>query len=232
MKQILAISAMLLLSISLHGQVSWKKRAGQKAEEKADQVIDNLFKKKKKKTSTGTTTTPTPSSDSQPVESTPSADEFTPEPVDYSTLNLGSSIPFRTLINMLPEETNGFIREGKPEGSTLKMQGTTYSVASKQYNNGSSELEIMLYDYLGAESYATAMSAGQFEYESTEGSSKSIDIDGMTGWVTQDFESRESNLMLFKDGRFWLAISGQDLNEETLTAIAKDIPLDKLKAPE
>lgn len=219
--------SLLILVITVNGQVNLKK----KAEKKADQVIDNfLFGKKKKKQTESNpgVTEPVSGTNNSFPESERSEETFTPEPVNVEAIDLGKSIPFRTLIHFLPEATQGYQRIGKPEGSTMKMQGISYSVGQKKYSSGYKELEIVLYDYLGAENYATAMTAGQYEYESTEGYSKSVMVDEMNGWVSQDYSSKESNLMLFKDGRFWLMISGMDLDQATLVRIAKDVELDRL----
>ncbi|MDW3192206.1 MAG: hypothetical protein R8G66_07570 [Cytophagales bacterium] len=220
----------MLLS-NVYGQVDWKR----KAEKKADQVVDKLlFGKKKKKNAEQNqeVNQPNPDYSTSSQEETSNEDTFQPESVDFESIDMGNSIPFRTLINILPESTQGYQREGKPEGSTMKMQGVAYSMAQKSYSNGSKDLEITLYDYLGAESYAMAMTSGQYEYESTEGYSKSIVIDSMNGWITYDNSSKESNLMLFKDGRFWVMVSGENLDENALTNIAKDVDLGRLKAPE
>lgn len=230
-RTILLFTFVMLLS-NVYGQVDWKR----KAEKKADQVVDKLLfgKKKKKKQVEQDQEANQPLPNYSPSSQEEPSDEqtFQPEPVDFGSIDMGNSIPFRTLINILPESTQGYRRVGKPEGSTMKMQGVAYSMAQKSYTNDTKELEITLYDYLGAESYATAMTAGQYEYESTEGYSKSIVVDDMNGWITYDNSSKESNLMLFKDGRFWVMVSGENLDEDALTSIAKDLDLGRLKAPE
>ncbi len=230
-----ATLVLLALTLNLYtssAQINLKR----KAEKKADQVIDDFLfgKKKKKQQANDTPSTPTTpdvsTGTSGGSEQNQNNDGYTPQDVDFNSLNLGESIHFNTLINMLPERTQGFTRQGKPEGARYTTGGSSFSTGSKTYQKGDREMTITLNDYLGAEYLASAQTAQQFEYESTDGYAKSVEIDGIPGWISYDYESKEGTLLLFKDNRFYATVQAYDTSEEELKAIAKDINLSRLKA--
>lgn len=204
-------------------------------EEKAVEVIDVLFGRKKKKNQNSNATVPNygdygqssgSESQSEPLED---EDDYTPEEVDFGSLDMTRAISFRVLINMLPERTQGFSRNRKPEGARYSTQGISYSTGMKEYKNGNREMTISLNDYLGAEYIASAQTAQQFEYESTDGYAKSVEVDGIPGWVSIDYENNEGTLFLYLQERFYATVTTTDTSESELVAIAGDIKLARLK---
>jgi len=150
--------------------------------------------------------------------------------VDFGSLDMTKSVSFRVLMDMLPERTQGFVRDGKPQGARYSTQGVSYSFASKDYRNGDREMTISLNDYLGAEYIATAQSAQQFEYESTDGYAKSIEVDGIPGWISYDYDDREGTLFLSLDQRFYATVQAENTTEEELKGAASDVKLGRLKS--
>ena len=217
--------AMLVGTSYTNAQIQLKK----KTEKKANQVIDDFLfgKKKKKKNQEDSSTQPTsPTSGTDGGE----VDDYTPNEVDFSSLDLSKSVHFSVLIDLLPERTQGFSRDGKPQGSRYSTQGVSFSTGMKNYSDGEREMTITLNDYLGAEFYANAQSAQQFEYESTEGFAKSIEIDGIPGWVNIEYGDNDGTLFLYLEERFYATVNTTNTSEEELKAIASDIKLSRLKA--
>ena len=222
------ISILVLAVFVLAGYSQAQIQLKKKGEKKANQVIDDfLFGKKKKKKNTDTDTS-APSETNR--DNGGEVDDYTPKEVDFSSLDLSKSVHFSVLIDMLPERTQGFSREGKPEGARYSTQGVSFSTGVKDYTNGDRQMSISLNDYLGAEYYATAQSANQFEYESTDGYAKSIEVDGVPGWVNFDYESNEGTLFLYLEERFYLTINADDTNESELKAVADDVNLKRLRS--
>lgn len=221
----LLLFALTMIVFTSEGQIKLKN----KAEKKANQVIDDLLFGKKKKNQESSSEDTGSRTVSESPTSSEKTDSYTPQDVDFATLEMGKSIHFNTLINILPEMTQGFLRNGKPNGATYNTQGISYSTGSKEYKNGDREMTITLNDYLGAEYFATAQTAQQFEYESTEGYSKSVEINGMKGWISYENDSKQGTLMLFKDERFFAIIQAENTSENELTAIANDLNLSRLK---
>lgn len=219
---LLLITAFMLIGYTSTAQIKLKK----KAEKKANDVIDNLlFGKKKKKASQ--TSSPNSSSTSTSGAAGGKIDSYTPKEVDWEGIDVGSTIHFSTLIDMLPESTQGFSRSEKPEGAMYSTAGFKYSTAIKQYNKDGQSLTISLSDYLGAE-YLVATQTQKYEYESTDGFVKSIEEDGMSGWISVQYEDNQGSLVLTKAGRILLSISTTNTTESELKSILNDIDLSKL----
>ncbi|MFK7951721.1 MAG: hypothetical protein AB8B73_02660 [Ekhidna sp.] len=222
----LLLFSLFAVSFVSEAQLKLKK----KAEKKANQVIDDfLFGKKKKNNQESSNSNSNTNTSNSVSNSTESNDSYTPEEVNFESLNLGEAIHFNTLINMLPERTQGFSRSGKPNGARYNTQGMSYSTGSKEYLNGDREMTITLNDYLGAEYFATAQTAQQFEYESTDGFSKSVELNEMNGWMTYDNSSQQGTIMLFRSERFFATITTEKTSESELKAIANDLNLSRLK---
>lgn len=221
---LLLLTLVTLFGFNSYGQIKIKK----KAEKKANDVIDNLLFGKKKKAASSTSTPNSSTSDpSSPNGTSEKMDSYTPQPVDWEGIDVGSTIHFSTLIDMLPESTQGFSRTEKPEGAMYSTAGFKYSTGIKEYENGDRRLNISLSDYLGAEYLVTAQ-AQQYEYESTDGFVKSIEVDGMRGWITMQYDDSEGSLVLTKAGRILLSITTANTSESELKSILNDIDLTKL----
>lgn len=225
MKQITTtLVALIVICGTSHAQLNLKK----KGERKANEIIDNFLFGKKKKNKNSNEANTGGSQGSSNGGST--VDDYIPAPVDFGSLDLTKSVSFQTLINMLPERTQGFARDGKPEGARYSTQGVSYSTAMKDYLNGSREMTITLNDYLGAEFYASAMTAQQYEYESTDGYAKSIEVDGMPGWISFENRNSEGTLFLSLSSRFYMTISAEGTSESELRAVASDVDLGRLQS--
>lgn len=210
-------------STASFGQVQVKK----KAEKKANQVLDNLlFGKKKKKSSEGTTTPTNPGSTTS-NGSDNELDNYKPSPVDWGTLDMGKVIHFNSLINMLPEQTQGFVRSEKPEGAMYSTQGFTYSTGIKTYQKDGRELTITLSDYLGAEYLVGAQTQG-YAYESTDGFMKSLEEGAFRGWVSMNYDGNEGTLMMTKGQRILVTVSTTGTSEGELKSIFRDLDLSQL----
>ena len=227
MKKVLLTLFIGLLTLNFSdAQIKFKK----KAEKKANQVIDDfLFGKKKKKNADDNNST-TPSSESGSSNAGGTIDDYTPSEVDFGSLDLSKSVSFQVLINMLPETTQGFIRSEKPNGARYTTQGYSFSTASKTYSKGDRQMTITLNDYLGAEYIASAQSAQQFEYESTEGYAKSIEVDGIPGWINMDYTDNSGTLFLYMAERFYTTVQADNTSESELKGAASDVRLSRLQA--
>ncbi len=225
---LLLVIALAIVSTTSYGQINLKK----KAERKADQTIDNLlFGKKKKKAAESSTPSnpPVPSQPSSTSTSSSDDDNYTPQPVDWGSINYGETVHFSTLIDMLPETIYGFERSEKPEGAMYSTQGLTYSTGVKTYRKDGRELMISLSDYLNAE-YLVGTQTQQYEYESTDGFMKSFEDGGMTGWISMEYDDQEGTLVATKANRFLVSINVQGTNESELRAIFGELDLSNLPA--
>ncbi|MEM6814308.1 MAG: hypothetical protein AAF600_07930 [Bacteroidota bacterium] len=222
MKKFVLILLLGVIALSnADAQIEIKK----KAEKKANQVIDNFLFGKKKNNEDNRSSTPSTEYGSDNIEGT--IDDYTPSEVDIESLDLSRRVDFRILIDMLPEQTQGFVRSEKPQGAGYTTQGASFSTASKTYSKGDREMSITLNDYLGAEYMASAHSAQQFEYESTEGYAKSIEVDGIPGWVNFDYSD---TLFLYLAARFYTTVQAENTSESELRGAVSDVKLFRLQS--
>lgn len=206
-----------------------------KAEDKAEQVIDDLLFGKKKKKATGSSdpeTAPvyTPAEEEESSSGSSDADPlggYVAAEVDYDKLSSGAVVPFRDLINFLPNKAGNYILSQKPEGSTMKYGEWNYSFASKTLRNGDETLTVAIYDYLTAGALLAPYTQ-QYEYESTDGILTSVNVSEQPGWYSATYSSKATSLVLVVKNRFYLMYSGTDLSKEKLTEWATELKLNRL----
>lgn len=226
-KTILFVVAAFILA-SAHSQI----KLSQQAEEKATQVVDDLlFGKKKKKV----TSAADPEMDVLPAASdenttTTSSDPlggYVPEPVDFDRLTSEAAVPFRDLINFLPNRAGNYVLAQKPEGSSMKYGDWNYSFAQKTLRNGDQTLSVAIYDYLSANALLAPYTQ-QYEYESTDGVLTSVSVQDQPGWYSANFSDDSHSLVLVVKNRFYLVFSGDGLSKEKLTGWASELNLSRL----
>lgn len=230
MKKSLLLLVVVVWSTAAFAQIN----LGQKAEEKADQVIDELLfgKKKKKTTSSEDPEVVTPVS---PTENYETSDNNESDPlggyvqgeVDYDKLSSASTVPFRDLINFLPNKAGNYVLSQKPQGSTMKYGEWNYSFGQKVLSNGDKTLTIGIFDYLTAGALLTPYTQ-QYEYESTDGELKSVVVSDQPGWYSVNYGDGSSSLVLVVKNRYYVTYSGNDLSKEKLTEWASELKLNRL----
>lgn len=234
MKLTLTLLAVLLLAWSDGAaQINLK----QKLSKKADQEIDKFLfgQKDEKKSDTeeydqnpSETSSDEVSEDYEPSESTDDPlGGYTRQPVDYGTISAGEVVGFRDLINFLPDEAGTYRISEKPEGSTARYGEYRYSTAQKTYESGEEQLQMSIFDYMQT-GMLLAGYANQYEYESTDGIMKSVEVKGQPGWYSANYASGETSLFLVVKDRFLISIQGENIDQETLTGYASTMEIDQL----
>ena len=226
MKYLLCLLAVVLW-LCADAQLNLKK----KLEKKADQEIDKLLFKKKKKNAEdtdGTYDLPGGGSASSNKSSGGSMDDYEPKPVDFESIDGEELVHFTILIDMLPEETNGYVRSQKPDGSIYKSASFNISTGSKEYTNDGKTLQLSIFDYKEAAMIYTTQAGQFYEYESTEGYTKTIEVNGFKGWVSQDYDDNNLTLFLGVKDRYIFTADMEDGDLDVMKSIVNEIPVDKL----
>ncbi|MBV6645003.1 MAG: hypothetical protein KI790_06120 [Cyclobacteriaceae bacterium] len=228
MKNLIAVIAAICICHLSTGQIRLK----QKGEKKANEVLDNLLFGKKKKKNTNTSSTTSDFSPSEPSNYDDSADEgldYERKPVDFGSLNAEELVHFSVLMDFLPDETNGFKLNRKPDGSMMRTGNFQISTAEKNYLDGKSrDLSIAIYDYKEAATIYSAQASQQYEYESTEGHTKTVDIKEYQAWVSQEYDIDKGTLFLSVNDRFIIMVEGARTTDEELISIAGELDIDQL----
>ncbi len=231
MKNLPLIILLALLTTLAQAQIN----LSDKAEDKAEQVIDDLlFGKKKKKTTSSSDpeSAPVYAPAEEDQSTSASSDEdplggYVAAEVDYDKLSSGAVVPFRDLINFLPNKAGNYILSEKPEGSTMKYGEWNYSFASKTLRNGDETLTVAIYDYLTAGALLAPYTQ-QYEYESTDGILTSVNVSEQPGWYSATYSTKATSLVLVVKNRFYLMYSGTDFSKEKLAEWASELKLNRL----
>ncbi len=228
MKKLLTLSFLAIILYPASAQLNLKR----KFERKADEVVDDLlFGKKKKDKDSGSSSSTSPSGEASETYKSENEDApnggYVRKPVDYGRMNTGETVHFRDLIDFLPDDVGPFSLSDKPDGASMRFGESSYSYASKKYASGDKEMSIMIYDYLFTGAMFGAY-ANAYEYETTDGIMKSVEVNGFPGWFSTTYESGETQLMLVVNNRFMLNINQRGATESELNNYAGSLELSKL----
>lgn len=210
-------------------QLNLKDKLSKKANEEID---DFLFGKKKKEKSTAEGDSET-YEESSSIESYESSDDEDPlggyerQSVNYGSLTMSEIVGFRDLINFLPDHFGSYQLFEKPDGATMRYGEFRYSTGSKSYASGEEELKASVFDYLQTGTFLAAY-ANQYEYESTEGIMKSVEVKGQPGWYSADYTSDETHMVLVVNSRFLVMLSGVGLQENQLREFMETLDVEQL----
>lgn len=227
MKKLLILSLLAVVTYPASPQLN----LGRKLERKADEVVDDLLFGKKKKNKDSGSSSSAPSGEANETYQSENANApnggYVRKPVDYGRMNTGATVHFRDLIDFLPDDVGSFSLSDKPDGASMRFGEASYSYASKQYSHGDDEMSIMIYDYLFTGAMFGAY-ANAYEYETTEGIMKSVEVEGFPGWFSTTYESGETQLVLVINNRFMLNINQRGATEPELKSYAGTLELSKL----
>ena len=105
------------------------------------------------------------------------------------------AIPYKELQKFVPTSLAGFSEDGDADGSTMSMNGMSFSTAERHYKKGGQDLNVTIVDYHGA---ATMYSSA-----------------AMAWGMNMQFEDEESKMETFNDGDFHGVIEVQKKEQQT-----------------
>lgn len=232
MKTLIIAIAFALAATPALAQINIKS----KLERKADETIDDLLFGKKKKGSSDTDPS-APGSTGDPAATYEAEDEtdplggYTRQPVNYGSMSPTKVVPFRDLIDFLPDRMGGQTLSAKPEGATMNYGEFQYSMGMKTYGAGETQVRANIIDYLQTGSLLEAYT-NQYEYESTDGMMKSVTVKGFPGWFSANYNSGESSMVLVVNQRFYVSVNGTNLSQSELEGLLSGLDLEKLPQAE
>ena len=141
-------------------------------------------------------------------------------------------VNFSQLFPLLPEAPAGWSAD-KPEGSTVDAGGFKMTNVHRDYHKGDAgdapTVAISIIDAAANQEYiGMTMAAWNFSSESTEGYSKSINVDGQPGFETFENEGKHGTLWLLIGKRFFLEIETHYQDAKDLREWMKRVDLKKL----
>ncbi|MEP0368466.1 MAG: hypothetical protein ABJN36_16435 [Cyclobacteriaceae bacterium] len=231
MKQLVGL--LIFMSI-VHTQATAQINLRDKLNKKAEQEIDKILfgKKTNKQSSKNGTSVETVSESQEAIDGSDPLEGYERKSVDYGGLSHLEVVSFRDLINFLPDSFGSYSISEKPDGGTMRYGEFQYSSGEKMYSSDNSELKASAFDYLQTGTFLAAYTS-QYEYESTDGIVKSIEVKGQPGWYNADYDSGETSVTLVINSRFLIMISGSDHDENTLKGYLNQLDIESLpEAPE
>lgn len=148
------------------------------------------------------------------------------------------AIHYEELLKYLPQSIDGYQINGDPKGSSMDMQGMSYSSAEVVFiNDDNNRIKIALLDYNAAYNMytmATTMWASGFKIDTTEELAQSISFgDNIKGWESFKKKSKQASVSLGIGDRFLLTIDGDNQEgTDALKEIAKSMDIDGLASLE
>jgi hypothetical protein len=141
-------------------------------------------------------------------------------------------VNFSQLLPLLPEAPAGWTAD-KPEGSTVDADGLKMTNVHRDYHKGDAgdapTVAISIIDAAANQEYiGMTTAAWNLSSESTEGYSKSINVDAQPGFETFENEGKHGTLWLMIDNRFFLEIETHHQDAKELQEWLKRIDLKKL----
>lgn len=154
--------------------------------------------------------------------------------MEQGTREGGPALHYEELIKFLPETINGYTKE-EPSGSTVEIQGASYSTAEVRFTKGDQYVRVSLIDYnatLSMYSMATAMWSTGIKVDNSDELAQTIKLnDKIAGWESFQKKSKDASIILGVNNRFFLTIeANSQSNTEFLKEVAKSMKLDDLSS--
>ncbi len=141
-------------------------------------------------------------------------------------------VDYTKLLPLLPEAPAGWTAD-KPNGSTTDVGGFKLTNVHRDYRKGVGDsvptTAISILDSAANPDYVEATTAAwKFTTTSTEGYSKSVNLDGHDGFETFETEGKHGTLWLMVAKRYFVQIETQGQDPAALQEWAKRVDIKKL----
>ena len=141
-------------------------------------------------------------------------------------------VDYQKLLSILPDAPPGWTAD-KPEGSTEDVGGFRITNVHRDYRKGEGEkapsAAISILDSVANPDYVSATTeAWKSNSDTSEGYSKSVTIDGNSGFEAFENESKHATLWVMIANRYFLQIELQNQQPSELQEWVKRVDLKKL----
>ncbi|MCI0751151.1 MAG: hypothetical protein L0Y35_04880 [Flammeovirgaceae bacterium] len=127
------------------------------------------------------------------------------------------------VIKLVPEKVKGFYQEGDTKSRMMKLGDISYSLAERSFGRSKKKIKILLFDYNNAEimyKQATRKWKDLPKMESDSVIERSITMTNCEGWESYNKTRNTSQIFLGVCDRFFLTITGDNVDLETLRGVA------------
>ena len=139
-------------------------------------------------------------------------------------------VNFKQLLPFVKIDLPGWEMVGEPEGRTVKSAPMMMSQAKAEYKSGDKSLIVTVIDSSFGPMAAMGMGfMHKIEIESTEESTKTIEVQGFQAVENYKYKDKEGQLTIMVDNRFIVTLEGQGIDDtQVLKDTAEKMELKKL----
>lgn len=135
------------------------------------------------------------------------------------------------IIELIPDRIKDFYAAEDGKSRVVKLGNIQYSLAEKNFTSGKKRyIKILLFDYNAAPimyNQATKKFSGYKTEESDSLISRSVLMKDCTGWESDNFLRKNSQIMLGICDRYFLVIEGNNVSLEFLKGVLQTFDLEE-----
>ncbi len=134
------------------------------------------------------------------------------------------------MLTLVPERIKGFRQVVDPKAMQMKIGTLTYTLCEKNFNDGKRTVKILLFDFKEATvmyNQATRKWDNQLTIESDSLVERSVITRNSSGWESFNKQNQTSQLFLGICDRFFLTMTGENLERGELRSILEMFPLEE-----
>ena len=139
------------------------------------------------------------------------------------------------MMKLVPEKIKGFYVDGDAKSRLIQLGDISYSIAERSFSNNRKKIKILLFDYNNAEIQYTQATRKWKDLPPAETDSLSqqrLVLTNCEGWESYNKTNNSSQIFLGICQRFFLIISGDHVDIETLHQVVGLFDMTRFPNPE
>jgi hypothetical protein len=139
-------------------------------------------------------------------------------------------LPPQKINKLVPTKIKGYSSKGEPKSSQVKIGTITYSMCERTFASGHKNVRILMFDYEDAPIMFTQAMKKWGEVKLQESDSivfRPFASPQVDGWESYTRESKHAQLILGINGRFFLTLSGENLELNELKGFLDNFDFEK-----
>ncbi|MBL7859490.1 MAG: hypothetical protein JNM57_17485 [Cyclobacteriaceae bacterium] len=136
----------------------------------------------------------------------------------------------KKMMQLIPAKIKGYYPDGDAKSVLTKLGTISYSLCERNFVSGNKSIKILLFDFNDAPiMYNQAMRkwSDESRIETDTLVFRPIAMKNCTGWESYRHRNKDSQILLGICNRFFLNISGTNVDLEVLQHVLLQFPLDK-----
>jgi len=130
---------------------------------------------------------------------------------------------------LIPDKVKGYYQDEDPKSKQIRVGSLTYSLSEKKFVTGRQSIKILLFDFKNAPVMYTQALQDWSKTKAVESDSvtlRYISMETYSGWESYNRQTGPK-IFLWICGRFFMMMSGQNVELNQLREVMQTIPLSK-----